>query len=497
MTTDTAAAPAATLEHLDPASLLADKNIRDEDIDDGLLASVKEHGVLVPLVAIRTDIGEIRIRYGHRRRAAAIQAGQPTVPVMVVAGVDDGTGEAGRILAQFDENTHRKDLTVVETAGVVQQLLDLGLDVQQVQRKTRLDKKQVAAAQAIVGSPAAVAASAKVVTLTLDQAAGIAEFDGDNDAVAQLTRAAAESPGQFAHQLQRLRDQRDDQAEQAALAAKLEKRGIKVTHFPGWDHPPKLENLLDDAGQPLTEKTHRKCPGHAAYLNRRGWGGGAKYEAVYFCTDPKANGHKRIRGAGAGAMSDNEKTERKQVLAGNKAWRSAEKVRRTWLREFLGRQTPPDDALPWIISELVRGDFTLVKQMENGWKGAQDLLGFKVDTSVNYGKTSVDGLCDMLAKARPGRQQVILLALILGAYENWTDVHIWRRAEERYREQDSWSCRYFTALKAWGYEPSEIEQLVIDGPAKARAKQAAMLAGQAAASAAETDPEPGDDGDGE
>jgi len=71
------------MEQIDPSLLLLDRNVRrDAAPDKTLVESVRDLGVLVPIVAVRTE-GGIRVRYGHRRTHAAIQAGQATVPVWV------------------------------------------------------------------------------------------------------------------------------------------------------------------------------------------------------------------------------------------------------------------------------------------------------------------------------------------------------------------------------------------------------------------------------
>ncbi|MBI4942111.1 MAG: ParB N-terminal domain-containing protein [Actinobacteria bacterium] len=59
---------------VDPASLLVDVNIRLEArLDADFVASVRDLGVLVPVVAVRTDEGQLRVRFGHRRTLAAVQ----------------------------------------------------------------------------------------------------------------------------------------------------------------------------------------------------------------------------------------------------------------------------------------------------------------------------------------------------------------------------------------------------------------------------------------
>ena len=57
----------ATVEHIDPQTLEFD-NIRDEvKLDKEFLASLCEHGVIVPITAVRGHDGVARVRAGQRR----------------------------------------------------------------------------------------------------------------------------------------------------------------------------------------------------------------------------------------------------------------------------------------------------------------------------------------------------------------------------------------------------------------------------------------------
>ena len=131
------AAPAAALAHLDPATLLVDRNLREARLTKSFVASIRDHGVLVPLVAYRTPDG-VRVRFGHRRALAAVEAGRPTVPVVILGDEPDGAeADIERLLSQHAENTDREGLTAAEQAGFIQDLLDLGLSAAQVQRRAR------------------------------------------------------------------------------------------------------------------------------------------------------------------------------------------------------------------------------------------------------------------------------------------------------------------------------------------------------------------------
>ncbi|WP_341395322.1 ParB/Srx family N-terminal domain-containing protein [Arthrobacter sp. G119Y2] len=55
------------LEQIDPAQLTIDTNVRaDVQLDKTFLASIKEHGVIQPVVAHRTEDGTLHIVYGQR-----------------------------------------------------------------------------------------------------------------------------------------------------------------------------------------------------------------------------------------------------------------------------------------------------------------------------------------------------------------------------------------------------------------------------------------------
>ncbi len=78
----------------------------DVRLDPAFVASIKDLGVLVPIVAVRTAEGSVPVRLANRRTLGAIEAGRPTVPVLVI--VDEGRdsrAQVKRIVAQYVENT--------------------------------------------------------------------------------------------------------------------------------------------------------------------------------------------------------------------------------------------------------------------------------------------------------------------------------------------------------------------------------------------------------
>ena len=436
------------VELLDPTTLLVDVNVRhDARLDADFLASIREHGVLVPIVAVRTGDGQVRVRHGHRRTLAAVETDRREVPVVVIGeDADTDAEQVTRLITQHAENTHRAGLTTAEQVDVFTQLAAFGLTPGQIARRTRARKADVTAALTVGGNDLAKAAAARYEFLTLDQAATVADFDDETDAVKALIAAA--KTGQFDHVAQRLRDDRDRARAAATLTEALTVAGVPVIEAP--DYTDKKITALRDLshdGQPLTEDTHAACPGRAAYL-RPTWGD-SPFQAVHVCTDPKAHGHTPRHGSTTklgGALTDDEKADRARVRENNAAWRSAETVRRDWLRIFLARKTAPKDAAVFIAQAITSGDHALRRALERSHPLGRDLLGL-VDTSRRHAPAAVD--------TSASRAQMIALGLVLAAYEDATGVHTWRNPDQATR-------RYLRYLIANGYAAADVERLVLD-----------------------------------
>ncbi|MCC6174237.1 MAG: ParB/RepB/Spo0J family partition protein [Chloroflexi bacterium] len=98
---------------VDPRAIQPDPdNVRRDATDDldSLTESIREHGLLQPLGVAREN-GGFRVVYGNRRRAAAIKAGLPEVPCVVV----EASGE-DRLIQQMLENLQRRDLNDMDKA---------------------------------------------------------------------------------------------------------------------------------------------------------------------------------------------------------------------------------------------------------------------------------------------------------------------------------------------------------------------------------------------
>ena len=86
-----------------------------------LTVSVRELGVLQPLLVRAMPSGRFELIAGERRLRAAVAAGRASVPVVIVE-----TDERGSLERALVENLHREDLNALEEAAAYKQLIEEG-----------------------------------------------------------------------------------------------------------------------------------------------------------------------------------------------------------------------------------------------------------------------------------------------------------------------------------------------------------------------------------
>ena len=110
----------------------------DEDSLADLSASIKELGVLQPLLVRPLSGGRYQLIAGERRWRAATQAGLATVPAVIKTTTDLSSVEQALV-----ENLHRQDLTALEEAAAYQLLIeDFGFTHEKL--ASRVGKSRVA-----------------------------------------------------------------------------------------------------------------------------------------------------------------------------------------------------------------------------------------------------------------------------------------------------------------------------------------------------------------
>jgi len=107
----------------------------NEDSINELCKSIKEHGVIQPIV-VRAMGDKYEIIAGERRYKASLLAGKQTIPAVITELNDKDSAEVALI-----ENVQRKDLTPIEEAISYKKILDMGYLTQE-ELATKLGKTQ-------------------------------------------------------------------------------------------------------------------------------------------------------------------------------------------------------------------------------------------------------------------------------------------------------------------------------------------------------------------
>ena len=276
-------------------------------MDKEFLASLRQHGVLVPITAVRSDVdGRILARNGRRRSLGAREVGLSSVPVYVLpATASDETAEAvERIVHQIVTNDQKADLTDAQRARGIQQMIDAGLSATKVAKKLSVSRDTVKAATTAAGSAAAMDAL-NSGQLSLVEAAALTEFEDAGPAVLQQLLDAAGGP-QFDHTVAQLRQQRETAKAYAEAAESYAVQGYRVLdEQPAWRDTTcvELRGLRTADGDPVTEEAVTNPAYWAVWLDEevafvdRETGERVDEDAIDFATedDPKRDAEEGLR----------------------------------------------------------------------------------------------------------------------------------------------------------------------------------------------------------
>jgi ParB family chromosome partitioning protein len=128
-----------------PRTVMGEEALRD------LIASVREHGIVQPIV-VRRVADRYQIVAGERRWRAAQNVGLARVPVVIREVPDDRLLELALI-----ENIQREELTPLEEADALFRLRDeLGLTQEQVAQRVGRDRSTIANILRLLRAPKAV-----------------------------------------------------------------------------------------------------------------------------------------------------------------------------------------------------------------------------------------------------------------------------------------------------------------------------------------------------
>lgn len=447
-----------TVVRVDPKTLLVGPNVRKEvTLRPEFVASIREHGVLVPILAQEAADG-LEVVDGQMRTLAAVDAELSEVPVFVQPAAAD---EAARIVEQIVVNEDRAGLTAADHVAAIAQLaLDFKLPAAEIAKRTGTSKDDVAA---IVTTSRSKHASTALghAGITLELAAKMAE--------AELTEAEVQRVmGQHYNKdyaVQQIVAERERATEVTRLTEKLQADGVAVVAKPSHgEYQPKEKNkhrylgdLVDAAtGKKITTAKHKGCPGHAVFVGVRGYSG--PVEAHYLCTDPSEHAHRDANKAAPVKLTDAERARKEVEKQRTAAWPTATEVRLEWVREqLLTRRTAPAG---WGVLAV----HDLAQRHQRTWQsGARPALALLQRPAVDN-DWGTESTIATWAGEKPINGWRAALAMVIA------------RHEEELTARGAWSkasATYLQLLASWGYQLSEVEQGVVDDAAAVDTKAAA------------------------
>jgi ParB family chromosome partitioning protein len=159
------------------------RDIFDEEAMAELVTSIREVGVLQPVVVRELEPGRYQLVMGERRLRASREAGLAVVPAIV-----RDTGDDAMLRDALLENLHRQQLNPLEEAAAYRQLLDeFGATHEELAERIGRSRSQVSNTIRLLGLPPAVQRRVAAGVLSAGHARALLALD---DPAAQERLAA-------------------------------------------------------------------------------------------------------------------------------------------------------------------------------------------------------------------------------------------------------------------------------------------------------------------
>lgn len=203
------------------------RRVFDEDALQELAASIREHGIIQPVVVEAADDGEYLIVAGERRCRAARIAGLREVPAVVRNYSDERRLEVALI-----ENVQRMDLNPMEEAAAYRNLMELtGLSQEEVAARVGKNRSTVANALRLLKLPEDVQGALAAGQLTPGHARSILSVVNPADQRVLFGRIVGD--GISVREAEKLAADLNGGIRAAGASAGTEEKGVK-------DRPPEL-----------------------------------------------------------------------------------------------------------------------------------------------------------------------------------------------------------------------------------------------------------------
>ncbi len=162
------------------------KIFKEKDLEE-LAESIKENGIIQPLIVAEMENGKFELVAGERRYRAAKKIGMEQVPVVVKRATD-----REKMIMSIIENVQRSDLNCVEEALAYYQLMsEFKLTQEEVAKKLGKERSSVANFLRILNLPRPVIDFLQKELLTLGHAKVLAAVKEKEDIIRLANEAVA------------------------------------------------------------------------------------------------------------------------------------------------------------------------------------------------------------------------------------------------------------------------------------------------------------------
>jgi ParB family chromosome partitioning protein len=152
------------------------KRFSDESLQE-LADSIKEIGVLQPLVVRPLDEGRYELIAGERRLRAAKLAGLSSVPILI-----RGADRSASLQIALIENVQREDISVLEAAEAYARLIhDFGLTQEEIAQRVGKSRPSIANALRLLKLPAEIREALASGAISEGHARALLQFDTETE----------------------------------------------------------------------------------------------------------------------------------------------------------------------------------------------------------------------------------------------------------------------------------------------------------------------------
>ena len=390
-----------------------------------LAESIKESGIMQNLTVVPGSYGYTAV-IGHRRLAAAKMAGLKEVPCVVRA-----MSEKEQLAVMLSENMQRSDLTIVEQAGGIQMMLDLGETVGDISKQTGLSESTVRRRKNLMKIASvdklkeaemrgATLADYEKLLEIKDEAKRekVLESIGTNNFAWELKRAI--DAQKDAEKIKVLKQYMDAQAKEIT-AEDITDKMIRINSLYTWQAQEDFSKPLGEAGQELFY-----------------WLNGKTFNVYRMRTEEEIE----AENLEMEEQRTHEERRKDRKMKLDEIWKLAKETRRQFVREYEYK----NEHLTTIAAVLLRDNPTYSSMWEKIKEVTLVLPGV---TQTNVKECLKD---NAVLKLMAVKAYVILEYRVREPFD-WWGIHQSNKDNEK-------MCEF---LKALGYEMSDEEAALLDG----------------------------------